>query len=85
MIAYLPEAKVINTEACEKIKIDTYVDDTLTGGTKRFIRVKDGQTGEYSGTILQILSVGIFGVNGMIRNGEIDQEMEDLLGNTTLG
>ena len=65
LIADLPEAKAIDTEACEKIKSDTYVDDTLTGGTKnqvdRFIGVKDHQTGLYSGTIPKILSLGNFG------------------------
>ena len=89
MIAELPEAKEIDSEACDKIKSDTYVDDTLTGGTKsqvdRFIGVKDSQTGLYSGTIPQILALGNFGVKGMVRNRETDQEMADLLGNTALG
>ena len=33
MIADLPEARAIDDEACERIKRDSYVDDTLTGGT----------------------------------------------------
>ena len=54
MIADLPEAKEIDSEACEKIKTDSYVDDTLTGGTleqvDRWVGDRNPETGTYSGT-----------------------------------
>ena len=55
--------------AAEKLKRDSYVDDTLTGGTREEVerfRGPKGEDDQYQGTMPQILKLGGLKIKAMI-------------------
>ena len=85
-IAKLGES--IDSEASMKLIQDSYVDDIFSGGKQesidRMVGVKD-ESGNYSGTMSKILSLGGYRVKEYVVEGDINLSDENLLGNTVFG
>ena len=78
----------IDPEAARKIKEDSYVDDNVGGGTDEEVRRMQGvrlPDGSYSGTMRQILDRGSLKMKVMVRTGETDEEVKNLIGNKVFG
>ena len=74
----------IDLEAAEKSGKDTYVDDSLTGGSKQQVEQMRGtfkDDGTYNGTIPRILAVGGLRVKAIIVLGERNEKAQEQLGN----
>ena len=80
--------KKIDPVASKKIKQDCYVDDGVTGGSKKEVAKMMGDKlgeGNYSGTICQIFKKGSLNLKVIVPSGEKDPSAKDLLGNSVLG
>ena len=77
--------KSLDLEAATKIIQDTFVDDGVSGGSPESVNRMVGRvdsTGNYSGTISEILGQGGFKVKEFVILGDLEQKDENLLGNT---
>ena len=78
----------IDPVAARKIKDDSYVDDNLSGGTRKEVARMKGDTladGSTTGTITQILAVGNLKAKVIVVSGEQNEEIRGLIGNKALG
>ena len=78
----------IDPQAAKRIKFDMYVDDGMTGGSRKqvskFVGKKDVD-GRFSGSIQKILRLGNFTVKAFGISGEPQSEEAGLMGNKVLG
>ena len=78
----------IDPEAADKLVEDSYVDDGFTGGdiatVERMVGKKD-ENGAYDGTMSQILALGGYQVKEIVKEGDMEQDDKNLLGNTVFG
>ena len=74
-------------KAAQQLKDNTYVDDSILGGSKADVQRMRGEkiNGAYTGTVPQILAKGAMAVKFMAVTGSDDAEEELQLGGKTLG
>ena len=80
--------EMIDPVASKKIKLDSYVDDGVTGGSRSEVNRMVGarlEDGTYSGTIGQIFKKGPLRTKVMVVSGETDKSATDLIDNKVLG
>ena len=78
----------IDPSAAKKIKMDSYVDDHVTGGSFADVQRMVGERmddGSYTGTVCRIFAKGNLKVKVMVASGENNEEVKELLGNKVLG
>ena len=78
----------IDPVAASEIKMDSYVDDHVTGGSPDEVEKMMGtrlDDGSYTGTVCKILDKANLKVKVMIPSGETDATAKDTLGNKVLG
>ena len=82
------EGEEIDPVAARKIKVDSYVDDNVSGGSFEEVdRMKGAklEDGSFSGTVRKILDKGSLKIKTILSTGETDEEVKSLIGNKVLG